>query len=507
MSNKKNFKVGSRKWLGLAAVALPTLLISIDTSVLYLALPHLSIALKANSSQQLWIMDIYGFMLAGFLITMGNIGDRIGYRRLLIWGSTIFGLVSAMAAFSTNPNILIATRAVMGIAGATLMPSTLALIRNMFTDQKQRGIAISVWISCMMVGMVAGPLVGGLMLEHFWWGSVFLLGLPVMIVIVLTGKILLPEYRHTSTKRLDIIGVFYSLAAILPLIYGLTEFSRNNFQLLSIIAAMLGLIFSTLLVYREYSNSDSLLDLALFKNPVFSTTLITMLLVAVIMGGVALFIAQYLQMVLELSPLHTGLWMIPQALAMILGSSLIPVLAKRHRPSHIITIGLAISTMGMLLITFMPNIGGLFFVVTGFVLSVMGVSPVLVLGTGIIIGSVSEQKAGVASSISETSNHLGVALGVAILGSIGSFVYYTTIDKHLPYYLSKESQQVVRESIVGAHYVASTLNVEKGTTLLTFAKMAYINGFRIISGVGALVFAFLFLFVALKYRNVNTKEA
>ncbi len=230
MNNKEYLKAGRKKWLGLAAVALPTLLISIDTSVLYLALPHLSIALKANSSQQLWIMDIYGFMLAGFLITMGNIGDRIGYRRLLIIGSTIFGLASAMAAFSTNPNILIAARAVMGIAGATLMPSTLALIRNMFTDQKQRGIAISVWISCFMVGMVAGPLVGGLMLEHFWWGSVFLLGLPVMIVVVLTGKMLLPEYRHNNSKRLDIIGVFYSLAAILPLIYGLTEFREIIFS-------------------------------------------------------------------------------------------------------------------------------------------------------------------------------------------------------------------------------------------------------------------------------------
>lgn len=498
--------MGRKKWLGLAAVALPTLLISIDTSVLYLALPHLSIALKANSSQQLWIMDIYGFMLAAFLITMGNIGDRIGYRKLLMFGSTIFGLASAMAAFSTNPNILIATRAVMGIAGATLMPSTLALIRNMFTDQKQRGIAISVWISCFMVGMVAGPLVGGLMLEHFWWGSVFLLGLPVMIVVVLTVKMLLPEYRHNNSKRLDIIGVFYSLAAILPLIYGLTEFSRNNFQSFSIIAIITGIIFSALFIYREYTNSDSLLDFALFKNSIFNTMVITMLLVAVVMGGVALFIAQYLQMVLELSPLNAGLWMIPQALAMILGSSLIPVLAKNYRPSYIITIGLAISTMGMLLITLMPNIGGLSFIVTGFVLSVIGVSPVLVLGTGIIIGSAPVEKAGAASSISETSNHLGVALGVAILGSIGSFVYHTTIDKHLTYYLSIESQQVVRESIIGAHYVASTLNVEQGAALLASAKMAYINGFRIISGGGALIFAFLLLFVTIKFRNVKTAE-
>ena len=232
-----------------------------------------------------------------------------------------------------------------------------------------------------------------------------------------------------------------------------------------------------------------------------------MLLVAVVMGGVALFIAQYLQMVLELSPLNAGLWMIPQALGMILGSSLIPVLAKRYRPSYIITIGLAISTMGMLLITFMPNIGGLSFIVTGFVLSVIGVSPVLVLGTGIIIGSAPEEKAGAASSISETSNHLGVALGVAILGSIGSFIYHITIEKHLPYYLSKESQHAVRESIIGAHYVVSTLNVEQGATLLASAKMAYISGFRIISGVGALIFAFSLLFVALKFRNVKTAEA
>src|SRR5690242_6635957 len=219
-----------REWTGLAVLALPTLLLSLDVSVLYLALPKLSASLGADSTQQLWILDIYSFMLAGFLVTMGTLGDRIGRRRLLLIGGTAFGAASVLAAYSTSPGMLIATRAVLGVAGATLAPSTMALIRNMFRDPRQMGVAIGVWFSCFMGGMALGPLVGGLLLDHFWWGSAFLLGVPVMLLLVAVGPWLLPEYRDENAGKLDLVSVALSLAAILPVIYGLKALARDGWK-------------------------------------------------------------------------------------------------------------------------------------------------------------------------------------------------------------------------------------------------------------------------------------
>src|SRR5690349_17083942 len=190
-----------REWLGLAVLALPTLLLSIDVSVLYLALPTMGKSLRADSTQQLWILDIYSFMLAGFLVTMGALGDRIGRRRLLLIGAAAFGVASIAAAYASSPELLIAARAVLGIAGATLMPSTMALIRNMFSDPKQMGLAIGAWFSCFMGGVTLGPLVGGLLLEHFWWGSAFLLGVPFMVLLIVAGPVLLPEYKPTKPEH------------------------------------------------------------------------------------------------------------------------------------------------------------------------------------------------------------------------------------------------------------------------------------------------------------------
>src|SRR6188474_2903990 len=188
-------RAGRREWLGLAVIALPCVLYSMDLTVLELAVPRLSADLKPTAAQLLWILDIYGFLVAGSLITMGTLGDRIGRRRLLMIGAAAFGVASVIAAFSTSAEMLIATRALLGLAGATLAPSTLSLIRNMFLDQQQRTVAIGIWISSYSVGAAIGPLVGGILLEHFWWGSVFLIGVPVMVLLLVVGPMLLPEFR------------------------------------------------------------------------------------------------------------------------------------------------------------------------------------------------------------------------------------------------------------------------------------------------------------------------
>jgi MFS transporter, DHA2 family, multidrug resistance protein len=493
----------SRKYIVLAALSLPTLLLSVDTSVLYLAMPHLSKDLKADSAQQLWIMDSYSFMMAGFLIIMGNLGDRIGYRKLLIIGSAAFGLTSVIAAFSPNVAVLIMVRALMGIAGATLMPSTLALISITFTGPKERGTAISIWMSCFMAGMIIGPLAGGLVLEHFWWGAVFLLGVPVMMAIVFAGRILLPECKHQNTRPLNLAGGVLSLAAILPFIYGLTEMSRNNLHILQIAAVFIGLMTGFIFIKHEGVNPAPLVDLNFFRNRVFRITLTTMFFAAIIMGGMALFIAQYLQMVLCLPPFNAGLWMIPQGTGMIIGSMAVPVIARKIRQGLVISAGLFLSVIGMLLITLTPAVNGLILLETGFVIAIIGVSPILVLGTGIIISAAPAEKAGAAASMSETGNQLGIALGVALLGGIGIFVYRTTFVKHHPAAISKQMLLSASESIVHATSLSSGMDVKESIALLISAKGAFVNSLNYVAAICAFIFILLTLATGLGLRVIK----
>jgi DHA2 family multidrug resistance protein-like MFS transporter len=311
VASGSGIQAGRREWIGLAVLALPTLLLSVDIGVLYLALPHLSADLGADSTQQLWILDIYSFMLAGFLVTMGTLGDRFG-RRLLLIGGASFGVASVIAAYSTSAEMLIASRALLGIAGATLMPSTMALIRNMFHNPGQMGLAIGVWFSCFVGGMTLGPLVGGVLLEHFWWGSAFLLGVPFMVLLLVTGPMLLPEFRDAGAGRLDPTSVVLSLAAILPVIYGLKELARNGGQPLPVASVVVGLVVGVVFVQRQRALTSPLLDLRLFASCTFSSALSIMLLGGVVMAGISLLSTMYMQMVHGLSPLDAGLWLYPR---------------------------------------------------------------------------------------------------------------------------------------------------------------------------------------------------
>jgi DHA2 family multidrug resistance protein-like MFS transporter len=285
MNSIHSLKAGRREWLGLVVLALSALMLSVDISVLFLALPHLSADLKPSVSQQLWISDIYGFMIAGFLVSMGTLGDRIGRRRLLLIGAASFGIASVVAAFSVNASMLIASRAVLGIAGATLAPSTLALISNMFRDPRQRGFAIAVWTSCFIGGVALGPVLGGLLLDYFWWGSAFLIGVPVMVVLVIVGPKVLPEYRDPNAGRLDLTSVALYLMAVLPAIYGLQEIARNGWQPVPIGAIGTGVAFGALCVQRQWRLAHPLFDLQLFRNRTFRSVVTIFLLVGVIQSG------------------------------------------------------------------------------------------------------------------------------------------------------------------------------------------------------------------------------
>lgn len=380
-------KAGSREWIGLAVIALPCLLYAMDLTVLYLAVPNLTAELKPTSSQLLWIVDIYGFLVAGFLITMGTLGDRIGRRKLLLIGAGAFGLASVLAAFSTSAEMLIGTRALLGITAATLAPSTLSLIRNMFLDPNQRTVAIGIWGTSFSIGGAIGPVVGGLLLEHFWWGSVFLLSVPVMAVLLIVGPKLLPEFRDPNAGKLDIFSAVLSLASVLSIIYGLKQIAENGWGLLPVLPILIGLVFGFLFVRRQQTLADPLLDLTLFRIPAFTGALIANTLTIFVGLGTFLFIAQYLQLVLGFSPLEAGLWTLPSAAGNVVGSMTVPILVRHIRPAFVMVGGLVLSALGLLLYAQVNGTSGLPYIVCGSIVLALGICSVVILGTDIIVSA------------------------------------------------------------------------------------------------------------------------
>jgi MFS transporter, DHA2 family, multidrug resistance protein len=494
-------RAGRREWTGLAVLALPTLLLALDFSVLFLALPKLGADLHPSSTQLLWITDIYGFMVAGFLVTMGTLGDRIGRRKLLMVGASVFGAVSVLAAYSVSAEMLIAARALLGIAGATLMPSTLALITNMFRDPAQRATAISLWVTCLLGGVAVGPLIGGALLGSFWWGSVFLLGVPVMALLLLTAPSLLPEYRDPTAGRLDLVSVGLSLATILPVVYGLKELARGGLAAGPVLAMAAGAAVAVVFVLRQRRLADPLLDVMLFRDRAVAAALVILMVGAGTVIGVGFVFAQYLQLVVGLSPLAAGLWSVPDALALIVGSLLAPAAARRAGPAVTVGAGLMISSFGFLLLTqVQPSSLGL--AVTGITIVSFGLAPTLVLGTDLVVGSVAPQRAGSAAALSETSSELGIALGVAILGSISTLVYRQRVGAAAPRELAADVSAAARDTIVEATSAAARLPGEVGTALLSAARDAYATAFSVVAAVSVPVMIALAVLAMIRLRQV-----
>src|SRR5919106_5817446 len=416
-------RAGRREWIGLAVIALPCLLYSMDLTVLNLAVPSLSADLKPTSTQLLWIVDIYGFLVAGSLITMGTLGDRIGRRRLLMIGAAAFGVASVLAALSTTPAMLIATRAALGLAGATLAPSTLSLIRNMFLDPGQRSVAVAVWISSYSAGAVIGPPLGGFLLQYFWWGSVFLVSVPVMVLLLVLAPILLPEFQDPEAGRPDLFSAVLSLAAVLGVIYGLKQIAAHGLSWAPALFIVCGVAVGAVFIWRQQTLADPLIDLRLFRTPAFSASLVTYMFATFAVFGPYVFIAQYLQLVLGLSPMNAGLWTMPFAGGFVVGSMLSPLVARRVRPAVLMAAGLVISAAGFAVLSGLDGGSGLAVIVTSTVVFSLGLSPVFTLANDFIIGSAPPERAGAASAISETCSEFGGALGIAILGSIGTAIY------------------------------------------------------------------------------------
>jgi DHA2 family multidrug resistance protein-like MFS transporter len=496
-------RAGRREWIGLAVLALACLLYVMDLTVLHLAVPSISEDLKPTSAQLLWIIDIYGFMVAGFLVTMGTLGDRIGRRKLLLVGAAAFGVLSIFAAVSRTPEMLIASRALLGIAGATLAPSTLSLIFTMFQDPGQRARAIAVWISAFSAGSAIGPVLGGILLEHFWWGSVFLLALPVMALLLVLGPIVLPEYRDPEAGRLDVRSAVMSLVAVLAVIFGLKQIAQDGFGALPAAAILAGLVVGGLFVRRQLTLADPMIDLRLVRIPAFSASLVVNFLTIFVAVGYFLFVAQYLQLVIGLSPLTAGLWSVPSAIGFIVGSQAAPRIARQLRPAYVIGAGLAIAATGLSVLTQAGGPNGLAVVVAGSVVISLGLAPVLALTTELVVGSAPPERAGAASGISETAVELGGALGISVLGSIGVSLYRGGVAASIPAGVPAELASAARDTLGGAVAAAGQLPGQAGAALLDGARVAFVDGMQAAAAISASIAMAVAIVAVIALRNVR----
>ncbi|MFI1093276.1 MFS transporter [Streptomyces sp. NPDC020917] len=468
----------NRAWLGLGLLMLPTFLVALDTTALLLALPRLSADLGASDVEQLWISDGYGFTVAGLVITMGTLGDRIGRRRLLMTGAGAFAVLSVVAAFAVDPLMLIVTRALLGVAGATLAPSTLALITGLFSDDRRRGRAIAIWATCQFVGGALGPVLAGVLLQYFWWGSVFLVSVPAMVLLLVAGPVLLPESRSERAGRLDPASVALSLAAVLPVIYGIKQLAVGSAPAAPGIALAAGAGVGVLFVRRQLRLEAPLLDLRLLRSRPLTAVLVGLVLAGMAMAGTGLLVTQYLQDVLGHSPAASAVLFAPMGLGVAAGTLAAPSLAGRMRQTTAIAGGLALSAVGGLLLSFAGGAHALPLVISGITVLALGTGPLFALGTGLVVGSVPPERAGSAASMSETGNYFGGSLGFALLGVLAAVVY-------------RSRTHGTSDSLAGAVAAGHRLPAGQGAEVLRTARAAFTAALHVTGAVAAAIFAFL----------------
>ena len=486
-------RASARDWVSLAVLALPCMVYAMDLTVLNLALPRISEDLLPSASALLWIVDIYGFFVAGFLITMGNVGDRYGRRRLLLIGALAFSLASIAAAFARDATMLIVMRALLGVAGATLAPSTLSLIRNIFLDPGQRQFAIGIWITAFSVGSAIGPVVGGVVLQYADWPSIFLVAVPVMLALLVLGPFLLPEYRDPAARPIDLVSVLLSLASILTATYGLKKLAEGDVAAVPLLVLLTGLALGAVFIRRQRRLAHPLLDLSLFDQPRFCAAIAACSLSGMAMMGLYILITQYLQLVLMLTPLQTGLSLLPWSLGFVVGSLGAPLLTRRMSPVTAIVRCLLLGALGFVVVAFVGPDQGVLVMVVATTLMSLGLAPVFTLGNEIILTAAPPERAGAASAVSETSGELSAALGIALLGSLGLALYRLGLDPALLAALP-EAGRAEASATLGATWIAvQGLPPAAGLPLFDNARVAFTHAVRVnaLIGAGLLLFASL----------------
>jgi len=475
-------RVGARGWAALVVLMLPVLLVSVDNTVLSFALPEISTALSPSGVEQLWIIDVYPLVLAGLLVTMGTLGDRFGRRKMLLIGATGFALVSALAAFAPSAALLIAARALLGFFGAMLMPSTLSLLRSVFQNREQRRLAIAIWAAAFSAGSALGPIVGGLLLEHFAWGSVFLVAVPVLIPLLILAPILVPESRDPKPGRIDLLSILMSMATMVPVVYAIKEFAVDGITPLVVVLIVLGVGMGVLFVRRQLRAENPMLDMALFRRGMFSGAILVNLLSVVALVGFLYYVSQHLQLVLGLKPVEAGLALIPGMAMMIVSGLVVVPIARRVRPEVLVPAALVFSLAGYLVVAFTTHAHGVAPLIIAFVLLGIGIGAAETVSNELILAAAPPEKAGAASAVSETAYELGAVLGTTILGGIITAFYRTSLV--VPAGVPTALADRARETLAGAFSAAEQLPGALGQALQQAASDAFGTGVMVTSLIG-----------------------
>lgn len=419
-------RAGRREWAGLAVLMIPVLLISIDNTVLGFAIPAISTGLHPTGTQLLWIVDIYALMLAGLLVAMGSLGDRVGRRKLLIIGAAGFGLASLLAAFSSSAEMLIIARALLGFFGATLMPSTLSLIRNIFLHEKDRRVAIATWAAMFSGGAALGPIVGGFLIEHFHWSSIFFINLPLIALFLPAAMLLLPESRDPNPGRIDPLSIALSMLMLTPLVFAIKHVMADGVDLLFWASLAVAIVSGAGFVARQLAMPTPMLDVRLFTNRVFSSAVASNLLSVMGLAGFLYFGTQLLQLVLGLSPIEAALVLVPGLITSIAAGYLAVPIIARFEPRVVVPCALLLNATGMGIVAFTPehSVAGM---LLAFLILGIGLGTAEVITNDLILGAVPANKAGAASAISETAYEFGSVMGTAVLGGLSTFVYGSTL--------------------------------------------------------------------------------
>jgi DHA2 family multidrug resistance protein-like MFS transporter len=467
-------RAGAREMIAFAVRLQPVLLVAVDATVLSFALPSISQALAPTGTQLLWMVDIYPLVLAGLLVSMGSLADRIGRRRLLLIGAVGFAAVSAMAAYAPSAEWLIAARAALGFFGAMLMPSTLSLLRNVFVDRQQRRLAIALWAAGFSGGAALGPIVGGFLLEHYWWGSAFLMAVPVLVLLLILAPIFVPESKDPSPGAIDIVSIGLSLLTMVPLVYAIKTIAHDGVSAPALGLVALALLAGSAFVRRQLTRRNPMLDVRLFRRSAFTGAVLANLLAVFALVGFLFFVAQHLQLVLGYSPMNSGLILLPGLVVTIVAGLAVVPLVRVLSPRSVVTGGLLISAAGYVAILFTADDPSAWGLGAAFVILSLGIGAAETISNDVIVSSVPADKAGAASAISETAYELGAVLGTAVLGGLLSAVYAAQVV--VPAGLEATAAATATETLGGATAVAATLPEPAASQLLASARHAFDSG-------------------------------
>jgi EmrB/QacA subfamily drug resistance transporter len=479
--------VHERRWAILAVLCTSLMIVIIGNTALNVAIPTLARELEASTTDLQWMVDSYALVFAGMLFTAGTIGDRFGRRGTLQAGLVLFLVGTLAASFASGSAMVIAARAIMGLAAAFVMPSTLSILTNVFPAH-ERPKAIAVWAGISGGGAALGPIASGFLLEHFWWGSVFLVNVPVIILSLVAGKLLLPTSRDPEQPPLDIPGALLSIVGLGALVYGIIEGPLHGWtSAQTLLTFAVAVVFLGLFGLRETTARHPMLDLRFFRDRRFSVASGGMTLIFFAMFGTFFLVSQYFQLVLGYSPLESGLFQLPMAFVMMGLSPMVPKLVARFGVARVVPTGLGTVAVGLVLFSFMGVDTAIWWMYGPILSLAAGMALTMTPLTTLIMSAVPLGKAGVGSAMNDTTRELGGALGVAVLGSLVTSSYTSSLGDTL-HGLSGAQQAAAESGLVGAFGVARQLG-EGGEALVAAAKQAFVDGLGVAALVGAAVVA------------------